>query len=426
MISHYCRTSKGHEELKKRSRRLTARQRALLLMIESLPLQTSSVASTLEQVATVDNLAHLVSLGLIQPLTNELQIEDELLLNQNQLKQDQFNQNQLSDKPVLAVKAFEVVPQQTAVTGHLSDVFSNQMNGNVNQQAHVIDTENSSVAIIIYKAILSPAQQCIPFTHPQYACVAIIKQEHDFNPSDNLASACESFADTAQLEAAIVDAPDHALKEPMPAALSALSDYEAAPEEASSRLDVSPTLLIGYKPNLMLTYRPSSTTSELLKRISDQPCEERAVLESQAMADTQQLIEPAAMELHESGMEATIASGLIAQESSVHEASAQDAPVLKVVSADKVLTKFAVTYAIPTGITGSLAPSSKLFQEFGHLLPISSVNNTDRDKSQDIPVLTLRVDMDIPKPAPILALSLFSMDELDQLMVAKPPYETVY
>jgi hypothetical protein len=65
MLSHYSRTRKGNQELKARTYKLTARQRALLLIIENVQWNDSDSASV-KQLVTGDNLQCLIDLQLIE------------------------------------------------------------------------------------------------------------------------------------------------------------------------------------------------------------------------------------------------------------------------------------------------------------------------------------------------------------------------
>ena len=65
MSIQYYRTEKGRQELTERSVRLNARQRALLLMIESEEANTL-LRNQIEKLATPENLAQLVEHGLIE------------------------------------------------------------------------------------------------------------------------------------------------------------------------------------------------------------------------------------------------------------------------------------------------------------------------------------------------------------------------
>lgn len=67
MSIQYYRTEKGRQELTERSVRLNARQRALLLMIESEEANTL-LRNQIEKLATPENLAQLVEHGLIESL----------------------------------------------------------------------------------------------------------------------------------------------------------------------------------------------------------------------------------------------------------------------------------------------------------------------------------------------------------------------
>lgn len=69
MLSHYLRTRKGHQELKVRTYKLTARQRALLLIIESVQWNDSDTVSV-KQLITGDNLQRLLDLQLIEAVND--------------------------------------------------------------------------------------------------------------------------------------------------------------------------------------------------------------------------------------------------------------------------------------------------------------------------------------------------------------------
>ena len=68
MSIQYYRTEKGRQELIDRSVRLNARQRALLLMIESEEVSNTLLRSQIEKLATPENLAQLVEHGLIESM----------------------------------------------------------------------------------------------------------------------------------------------------------------------------------------------------------------------------------------------------------------------------------------------------------------------------------------------------------------------
>lgn len=69
MLSHYSRTRKGNQELKARTYKLTARQRALLLIIENVQWNDSDPASV-KQLVTGDNLQCLIDLQLIEAVND--------------------------------------------------------------------------------------------------------------------------------------------------------------------------------------------------------------------------------------------------------------------------------------------------------------------------------------------------------------------
>lgn len=69
MLSHYSRTRKGNQELKARTYKLTARQRALLLIIENVQWNDSDSASV-KQLVTGDNLQCLIDLQLIEAVND--------------------------------------------------------------------------------------------------------------------------------------------------------------------------------------------------------------------------------------------------------------------------------------------------------------------------------------------------------------------
>lgn len=72
MSIQYYRTEKGRQELIDRSIRLNARQRALLLMIESEEASNTLLRIQIERLATPENLAQLVEHGLIESIGGAL------------------------------------------------------------------------------------------------------------------------------------------------------------------------------------------------------------------------------------------------------------------------------------------------------------------------------------------------------------------
>lgn len=78
MSIQYYRTEKGRQALVDRSVRLNARQRALLLMIESEEANTL-LRSQIEKLATPENLAQLVEHGLIESMGEDVQPAQNLL-----------------------------------------------------------------------------------------------------------------------------------------------------------------------------------------------------------------------------------------------------------------------------------------------------------------------------------------------------------
>lgn len=66
MFLDYVRTQEGNDELKNRSKRLNARQRALLLMIEQANANQKPMSQPWEHLATPENLDYLLDLGLIE------------------------------------------------------------------------------------------------------------------------------------------------------------------------------------------------------------------------------------------------------------------------------------------------------------------------------------------------------------------------
>lgn len=78
MSIQYYRTEKGRQALVDRSVRLNARQRALLLMIESEEANTL-LRSQIEKLATPENLAQLVEHGLIESMGGETNPQDLLV-----------------------------------------------------------------------------------------------------------------------------------------------------------------------------------------------------------------------------------------------------------------------------------------------------------------------------------------------------------
>lgn len=78
MFLGYVRTQEGNDELKNRSKRLNARQRALLLMIEQANGNHKPMSQPWEHLATPENLDYLLHLGLVesvQPTTQKSQVK---------------------------------------------------------------------------------------------------------------------------------------------------------------------------------------------------------------------------------------------------------------------------------------------------------------------------------------------------------------
>lgn len=71
MLSHYSRTRKGHQELKTRTHKLTARQRALLLIIENVQWDDTDPVSV-QQLSTADNVKRLLELQLIEAVNDSV------------------------------------------------------------------------------------------------------------------------------------------------------------------------------------------------------------------------------------------------------------------------------------------------------------------------------------------------------------------
>jgi hypothetical protein len=100
MFLQYRRTEKGQEELKNRSKRLNARQRALLLIIEQVGTQSKSISQPWEPLATPENIDRLIALQFIEPLEKKI--------SKKELK------SRIEIKSVPVVEAASIVLQENA------------------------------------------------------------------------------------------------------------------------------------------------------------------------------------------------------------------------------------------------------------------------------------------------------------------------
>lgn len=150
MSIQYYRTEKGRQALIDRSIRLNARQRALLLMIESEEANTL-LRNQIEKLATPENLAQLVEHGLIESMGDVLPEQD--LLTHLAIPAAANNEAEFINAPIAALVEQPVTaPEPVVVASTLDDAYA----GDAGADAAVVQPPVLTARVEVLKPVVGP------------------------------------------------------------------------------------------------------------------------------------------------------------------------------------------------------------------------------------------------------------------------------
>lgn len=454
MLSHYSRTRKGHQELKARTHKLTARQRALLLIIENVQLNDSDTASV-KQLLTGDNLERLLELQLIEAANDSRMAAPAAVTDSVAVSKPVARVTTAAKRSAKAVDVAAVAPALTVaqpVQASEADMLNQQQLSLFEAAAQANDATapvNSTAQVETAKTAAAAAPKSVFMSYLPYLAAGGAKQPEKAEPV--LASVQEAIdysvqaqpsvqADAVQAEADVVEViAAEVSATPETASMATFAEFVEVhdePQASSAELATEVTVeavvveaVAALEDSVgQAVVDVAALPPEQMEQVAaevDQPAETEQVTAVQGVAESM-LAQPETVETESAIVEAVEAVEAQAESSEAHEAA--EVPV-----AASVISTMTFSVAQPQLLQVNTSNDSvhmhvevlEAAQPDDGMLYIGDHNQSKKWQERHIPLLLWTVTMPGTKKQHRkveLPLKFYNMDEFEQVWDAKPPY----